>query len=367
MKLALVHDHLISNGGAERVLKAMAEVWPETPIYALIFDPEKTHPFFKDKDIRTSYLQQLPLSARKYQWSLPLRPKAIEDFNFRDYDVVLSNSASLAKGIKTSPETMHINYCHTPTRFLWVNDNERLDPLEKFWPVRSALKTYKEKLKTWDLEAVNRVDKFVANSKAVQERIKNYYNREAEVIYPPVSTTAELLPKKGREFFLVGGRIISYKKFDLVVQAFNKLNLPLKVFGTGPWLGQAKHQANKNIEFQGPVSESEKFQLFSQAKAFINPQVEDFGITAVEAMHMGTPVIAYQAGGALETIQDGLTGVFFRDQDWQAMADSVIRFESQNFNPEYIRQHASRFSEDIFKKQIKDLIESEWGKFSRQL
>jgi len=376
MNIALLHDHLISDGGGERVLKAFAQVWPEAPIFTLLFDPDKTNSFFRDKNINTSYLQRLPLATSKYQWNLPLRPKAVESFDLSGFDVVLSNSSSLVKGVRTSPDTLHINYCHTPTRFLWVDKNERLDPAERFWPISKISNAYKKRLKVWDLIAADRVDGFIANSRNVQDRIKKYYNRDSVVIYPPVDVGNFLvgnshsdhplnpsLARRKNSYFLIGGRIASYKRFDMVVRAFNKLGIHLKVFGLGPWLSVVKKKAGPNIEFIGAVPESEKIKLLAQARAFIHPQVEDFGITAVESMAVGTPVIAYQAGGALETVKDGKTGVFFADQDWQALADCVIRFESAKFDPSAIKQHTEQFSANRFKREIREYVDEKWNDF----
>lgn len=360
MKIALAHDHLISDGGAERVLKAFAEIWPDAPIYTLIYDPPKTHSFFEERIVKTSYLQKLPLRSRKYQWYLPLRPKAVESFNFDDFDVVLSNSSALMKGIRTTERTLHIDYCHTPTRFLWVDPENYLDPLEKYWPINTLSNTYKEHLKQWDISAAKKVNCFLTNTQNVNKRIKQHYQRNAKVIYPPVDTHLFSIADKTENYFLVGGRITSYKRFDLVIEAFNKLLIPLKVFGIGPWLPAIKEKAGPHIEFVGSVSEKEKAQLYAKAQAFIYPQVEDFGITAVESMASGRPVIAYREGGALETVVEGKTGVFFDNQDWHSLADAIIRFKANNFNPITIKRHADRFSVDKFKQAIKQTVESSW-------
>jgi glycosyltransferase involved in cell wall biosynthesis len=364
MRIALVHDHLISDGGGERVLKAFAEIWPEAPIYTLIHDPQRTHVFFNSKDIRTTYLQNLPFKTAKYQWYLPLRPRAVEKFKFDDFDVVLSNSSSLIKGIRTSSNTLHIDYCHTPTRFLWVDPRERLDPLEKYWPISRLSRAYKEKLKIWDLRAVSGIDRFITNSQNVRYRINKYYGHDARVIYPPVDVDKFQVAEQPGNYFLAGGRITSYKRFDMVVDTFNRALIPLKIFGVGPWLKAVRRKAGPHIQFVGQVSEEQKAKLFAKALAFINPQVEDFGITAVESMAAGRPVIALKAGGAMETVIPGKTGVFFEDHDWAALADAVIRFNHKRFDPQLIRRHAMQFSADRFKQQIKEFVENAWANFN---
>lgn len=364
MNIALVHDHLISDGGGERVLKAFSQIWPEAPIYTLVHDPAKTNPAFKDKQVITSGLQRFPLSTKKYQWYLPLRPKAIERFDFADFDIVLSNSSSLAKGIHTPDSVLHINYCHTPTRFLWVDTHERLDPLERMWPVSQISDWYKEQhLRAWDLASVNRVNAFISNSRNVQQRIRQFYNRTSQLIYPPVDTHQFYINPRPENYFLTGGRLVSYKKFDIVIQAFNKLQLPLKIFGTGPELSRLQRLAGPTIELLGAVSDETKARLYAGAQAFINPQVEDFGITPVESMASGRPVVAYKAGGAQETIVDGKTGLFFEHQDWAALAHAIIRLRDIQFSSADIKYHAERFSAERFKAQVNAFVNEEWELF----
>lgn len=362
MKIALVHDHLISDGGGERVLKAFTEVWPDAPIYTLLHHPEKAGNAFDGNTVHTSSLQKWPLSISRYHWYLPLRPKMIEQFDLSQYDVVLSNSSSLAKGVITTPRTLHINYCHTPTRFLWINPNEPVDALEKIWPISSLSRSYREKLRTWDINAVDGVNVFTTNSENVKQRVKEFYHREATRMYPPVYTH-KLHIGKPQDYFLTGGRLVSYKRFDITVQAFNRLNIPLKIFGVGPELAKLKRMALPNIEFLGQVSNEAKAKFYAEAKAFIHPQVEDFGITPVESMACGRPVIAYKEGGALETVVDGKTGIFFNDQDWASLADAVIRFNESDFDPIAIKHHAEQFSASQFRRSIKNFVEEQWEGF----
>jgi len=363
MKIALVHDHLISSGGGERVLEAFTQLWPEAPIFTLIHNEKYAPNFIKGKDIRTSFLQNLPLATSKYQWYLPLRTYGVESMSLDDYDIVLSNSSAHVKGIKTSNRTIHINYCHTPTRYLWVNDGMRMDSLERIWPVSWLSDQYKKYLRKWDLCASKRVDVFIANSENIRLRIQSIYQRDARVIYPPVDIKRFLkhvdggFLNKREKYFLTGGRLVAYKRFDIVVKAFTKMKIPLKIFGVGPDEMNLRAMAGGNIEFLGKVEDEDLPGLYAKAQAFINPQEEDFGIIPVEAMASGTPVISYRAGGALETVIDGITGEFFDDHDWESLAYVVIRFDTNRFDKEFIQNHARKFSTQNFKDKIKELVE----------
>lgn len=357
MKIAIVHDHLIQEGGAERVLQIFQEIYPEAPIYTLIFDKEKMGGMFKKDKIRTSFLQQMPMATTKYQWYLPLMPLATEKHDLMDYNIILSNASAFAKGIITKPQNLHICYCHTPTRYLWTDTHEYIKELKHNKIVKAIIPFILHRIRIWDQLSAGRVDKFIANSHNVQKRIAKYYNRPSIVIYPPVEVNKFSISDKTKNYYLAGGRLVPYKKFDLIVNAFNKLGMPLKIFGAGPEEERLKQMAKSNIEFMGKVSHEKLAELYSQAIAFIHPQEEDFGIMAVESMASGRPVIAYKAGGALETVVEGITGKFFDDQTWESLADTIIRFKPENFSPEKIRAHTLQFDTEIFKRKIKDCVE----------
>lgn len=357
MKVALVHDHLVQDGGAENVAKILQEIFPESPFFTLVFDKNKVHPDFQKFNIKTSFLQKIPFGASKYQWFLTLMPTATENHNLNDFDLVISSSSIFSKGVITNPNAKHICYCHTPPRFLWTDSHNYLEELKLNSLFKRLLPFFLTRLRQWDKIAAERVDYFIANSEEVKKRIKKYYNRDSEVIYPPVETNKFYLSEKPDNYFLAGGRLVGYKKFDLIVEAFNRLNLPLKIFGSGPLLKKLQKQAKSNIEFLGRVSEAQRAELFSKAQAFINPQIEDFGITTIESMASGRPVIAYKAGGALETIVDGQTGVFFEEQTWTDLVDKIIRFKETSFNPELIRAHAQKFDTAVFKQRMNDFIQ----------
>ncbi|MFA6131937.1 MAG: glycosyltransferase [Patescibacteria group bacterium] len=356
MKLALVHDHLIQDGGAEKVLRVMQDIWPKAPTYALFYD-KNNFPDFQEKEIRTSFLQKLPLALKKYQWYIGLMPAATEGHNLSEFDVVVSSSSAFSKGVITRPDAKHICYCHTPTRYLWSDTHSYVAELRAPKILKMFLPPVLSRLRSWDQIAAQRVDLFVANSKTVQERIKKYYGRDSVVIHPPVETEKFSISHEPKKYFLVGGRLVPYKRYDLIVEAFNRTGLPLKIFGTGPMEADLKKQAKGNIEFLGRISDEERAKLYSGCLAFLHPQEEDFGITAVEAMAAGRPVIALKKGGATETVVEGVTGEFFEEQIWEELADRVLRFDETKYNPEVIKAHAEKFGVEQFKQQMRHLVE----------
>jgi len=362
MKIALVHDHLIQEGGAERVLQIFQNLYPQAPTYTLLYDQEKLGDIFKDKDIRTSFLQNWPGALKHYQWFLPFMSTATESYNLMDYDIVLSSCSAMAKGVITRSNTLHFCYCHTPTRYLWSDTHRYLEELKYNRLIKKFIPPILTKLRAWDQLAAQRVDFFIANSKNVADRIEKYYRRNSIIIHPPVATDQFQISDKIGKYFLTGGRLVAYKRFDLTIQAFNRLGIPLKIFGTGPEEKKLKAMAKPNIEFLGKIKSTELNQVFSQAIAFIHPQIEDFGITAVESMAAGRPVIAYAAGGACETVVEKKTGKFFDEQTWEALADTVVRFKPEDYDPQEIKAYAQQFGVERFKNEINNLIENEWEK-----
>ncbi len=357
MKLALVHDHLIQDGGAEKVLDAMQELWPQAPTYTLFFDPKK-FPAFTGRDIRTSFLQRMPLALKKYQWYITLMPAATEQYDLSEFDVVVSSTSAFAKGIITRPGTTHICYCHTPTRYLWSDTHSYLEELRVPKIVKSLLPPVLSRLRAWDQQAAARVDYFIANSQTVRQRIQKYYRCDAHVIFPPVDTHRFHLSPRPKTYFLAGGRLVAYKRFDVIIDACNKTGLPLKIFGSGPVESDLRRRAKSTIEFLGKVSDEEKQKLYADALAFINPQEEDFGITPVESLACGRPVIAYRKGGATEILQEGLNGEFIETQTWEEVADHLIRFNSASYDPHRIKASAERFGRERFKTELTQLIDT---------
>lgn len=359
-RIALVHDYLVQDGGSERVLLALHELYPRAPIFTLFHNPERTHAGFKHADIRPSSLNNLPFAKKRYQWYLPFMPAAVEAFDLSGYDLVLSSSSTFAKGAIASPEALHVCYCHTPTRFLWQERNDYVNELPQPKIIKRLLPPLLHQLRQWDAIAARRPDVMLTNSRTSAQRIRRYYQRDAEIIAPPVDVERIPFSTKPGTFWLTGGRLVAYKRFDLVVQAFAKLNVALKIFGEGPELEKLKKMAGPKTEFLGHVTDDAKIQLFRDAIAFLHPQIEDFGITAVEAMAAGRPIIAFGQGGATETVLDGVTGTFFEIQCWEDIGNAVLRFDPSRFDARKIREHAESFGKPRFLAQIQDRLERAW-------
>lgn len=372
MKVALIHDHLAQDGGAEKVLEVFCQMFSQAPIYTLLYDKKKVAHRYPDRRIDTSIIQKMPGGVKFYQWYLPFMPMAVEFFDLREYDLVISDTSSFAKGVITPPSTVHICYCHTPTRYLWSDTHQYINELRYNKFLKKIASFILSRIRTWDRLAADRVDYFIANSKAVQKRIKKYYKRDSVVIYPPVEIDKFFIARELDDFFLIGCRLAPYKRVDLVVETFKKLgsNYKLKVFGDGVDLKRLKKIAKNcpNIEFLGRISDEYKAQLMSKCLAFINPQEEDFGISKVEVMASGRPVIAYKKGGALETVIEGKTGMFFTEQNIESLSNVVQKFYTdtkeghKKWDSYEIREHAKQFSLENFKENIKNFIDKVYNK-----
>lgn len=356
MKIAFIHDYLNQYGGAERVLQVLCEMFPDAPIYTLLYDEKATGGVFKSREIYTSFLQKIPFTRKHHRVFPLLMPLAIEQFDLSYFDIVFSISASFAKGVITKPHTTHINYCLTPTRFLWDDSHRYIDEFNYIWPIKKLIPFFIAYLRIWDKEAAARVDKFVATSKFVSQRIKKYYNHHPPVIYPPVDVSKYKIEKEIDEYFLMVGRLVSYKKFDLAIKVFNAIGKPLKIVGDGPERKKLEKMAAKNVEFLGLISDHKMPEIYSRCQALIFPQVEDFGLVPLEAMASGRPVIAFKEGGALETVVDGQGGIFFSEQTEIALAEAIGRYYQTKFNPQTIRELARQFDISVFKQKIIDLF-----------
>lgn len=359
LRIALVHDWLTDFGGAERVLLALHELYPDAPIYTSFYRPENL-PQFKDAEVVTSYLQKIPGARQRHRLFFPFMPAAIEQFDFSRFDVVISSTSSgCAKGIITKPSTLHICYCHNPNRALWDGSQEylRLHSHKYGWLARKLIPHQLMKMRIWDRVAADRVDYYVANSNYVAQRIKRYYQREAEVIYPPVELkNYQPSDKSPASYFLAVGRLIPYKRFDLAIQAANVLELKLRIVGTGPEEKRLRSIAGPTVSFLGKIPEEQLQRMYAECQALIFPQEEDFGLTAVEVQASGRPVIAYKAGGALETVVANKTGIFFAQQTVSALADAMQKALKIKWVPKSIAKNVERFDAVRFKKQIDELV-----------
>lgn len=355
-KIALVHDWLTGLGGAEKVLKVFTEMFPEAPVYTLFYNKDFTDKFIPNTKIRPSSLQKIYKYIKKQKLLLPMIPSAIELIDLSKFDIVISSSVSFSKGVITGPETTHICYCYSPTRFLW--DWHREYSRESKW--KTPIKIIQHFFRIWDRHASERVDYFIAISKNVQKRILKYYQRESKVIYSPaeILTPDFNLVKIKKPFYLIVSRLFSHKNIKIAIEAFNKLGYPLIIIGRGPELNNLKKIANKNIKFLGRRSDKEVHSYYASCRAFIMPQEEDFGLTPVEAMSFGKPVLALRKGGALETIIEGVTGEFFDDPIPEALADGIRRLNENypNYNPATIQKQAEKFSRDRFQEEMLKLV-----------
>lgn len=354
MKVALVHDWLNQMGGAENVLITLKELFPDAPVYTSIYNPAAMPAVMRTWDIRTSFMNRLPGIHRRHQAYVLLYPLAFEQFDFSQYDLVISNKSGFCHGIIVPPGTKHLCYCLTPTRFLWNFQSY----VAREGVAARALLPAMTALRAWDQLAAQRPDRFVAISRAVQKRIARFYRRESVVIYPPVATDRFFLSDDVDDYYLIVSRLIPYKRIDLAVRAFNMLGRPLVIVGEGRDRPALEAIAGPNIRFIGRLSDEELPRWIARARAFIFPGEEDFGIAPLEAQAAGRPVIAYTAGGALDTVIEGQTGTFFRTPDPEALAEAVLRLETMSLDSQAIRAHALRFDVSTFRQRLLAYIET---------
>lgn len=368
MRVAIVHDWLTNMGGAEKVVELMHHLFPDAPIYTLVYDQRNMAASFSEMDIRTSYLQKIPGARHKHQWLLPFMPAAVEALDLRNYDLVISSSTSCAKGVLTRADCCHISYCNTPMRYAWDFSQDYIEG--KPWPLRSYIIRQLHWIRQWDRLSADRVDYFIANSQNVKNRIRKHYRREADIIYPPVNAEY-FIPGhlKPGAYFLCAGRLVAYKRVDLAVRVCTAMKLPLIVAGDGGEYQHLQTIAGSTIEFRGRVSNEELLQLYQNCRAFIFPGEEDFGIMPLEAQACGRPVIAYGRGGVLETIQEGQTGLFFEQQDQDSLRAVIEKFlvVEVAFDKNIIRQHAENFRVERFLQEFRTVVYARYNEFQTEL
>jgi len=369
VKVALVHDWLNQIGGAEGVLEELVALYPDAPIFTSIYWPAKMPAAYANWDIRTSFVDRWPLVKQHHQPFLPFYPLAFERFRFDDYDVVISNKSGFCHGIVTPARTLHVCYCLTPTRYLW-NTGEYLQREGIGRLGRSLLAPLLGYLRRWDRRAAGRVDRFLAISRAVQERIGAVYGRESQILYPPVQTGRYTPAERPQDYFLSVGRLIPYKRVDLAVAAFNQLGLPLLVVGEGRDRQRLERMAAPNVRFLGRLPDAQVRELLAGCRAFLFPGLEDFGIAPLEAQAAGRPVIAYAGGGALDTLVDGQTGLFFGEQTVEALVAAVrrlVELGDAHFDAAALRRHAERFSAARFRQEFGAFVERAWEEHQSHL
>jgi len=355
MKTALVHDWMNQIGGAEDVLENMAGMFPLSPILTSLYAPERMPGHWRQWDIRTSFINRLPFAHKKQQLYFPLYPLAFEQFDTSGYDLILSNKSGFCHGVITSPETIHICYCLTPTRYVWrFEQYAEKENLSR--PTRSLIKPFLSYLRMWDRKAAGRVDHFIAISEEVRRRIAEIYGRESTIIYPPVDIGRFDSSKTIEDYYLFVGRLVPYRRIDLLIQAFNKMDRPLVIAGSGRDRPRLEAMAGPTITFLGYVPDEKLPDLFARCRAFVFPGEEDFGIAPIQAMASGRPGIAYAAGGVVETVVPG-AGCLFAEQSVAAMIEAVEGFDPESIDQSFVRAHAEKYDVTVFRKRLDEFIE----------
>ena len=352
MKVAIVHDYLNQYGGAERVLDEMKLTWPEAPVFTSIYDPARMPARYREWDIRTSWLNSIPFASRKHQALLPLLPGAFESFDLDAYDLIVSSSSGLAHGIIPGPRSTHVCYCHSPPRFLWnyhrYAERERLSRLTRAFLVPQLVK-----LRQWDRVAADRTDAWITTSRVMQSRIRQVYGKSSTIIPPPVDISRFELGQGGGGYFLMLMRLVGWKRPDIVVEACTRLGLQLVVAGDGREEGRLRGLAGATVRFVGRVDDAQMRDLYRNCTAFILPSEEDFGITPLEAMAAGRPVIAYGRGGVLDTVIPGRTGLFFEEQSADSVAGALAAFRAEDYDSAAIRAQAELFDTAAFRRRLR--------------
>lgn len=363
MQIALVHDYLCQMGGAERVALEFTRIFPEAPFFTSVYNPEAVDLDFQRVDIRTTYMQYLPFIAKIFRYYFPFYPRAFEGLDFKGYDLILTSSSAYAKGIKKPSSACHICYCHNPARFLYQFDlymQQENIPLG----LKQVLPLVLKNLEKWDQNTTKGVDYFIANSQVVKERIQRIYSCDSDIINPPVDTDFFTPQNCGEgDYFLVVSRLKPYKKIELAVNACCSLDFPLVIIGEGEDRARLEKLASPKTRFLGKVADSQLVHYYNNCRALLFTGEEDFGIVPLEAMACGKPVVAYKAGGALETIVEDKTGLFFKEQTSLALETVLRNFKSRDFDSQFIRSHAEKFDVKIFRQKIKKFAEEKYKEF----
>lgn len=355
LRVAIVHHWLVTMRGGERVVEALCEMYPGAEIFTHVYNPDRVSDTIRAHKVHTSFINRLPRARRLYQWYLPLMPLALERFDLREFDLVISSDAGPVKGVLTSPDTLHVCYCHAPMRYIWGMQSEYLANAK--WLARIAFPIIAHYVRLWDFAAAARVDRFVANSTAVARRIRKFYRSPADVIPPPIDCAA-FSPGPAEDFYLLAGQLVAYKRPEVAIEACNRTGRKLVVIGEGERLASMRQLAGPTVTVLGAQPQSVLRDHYSRCRALLFPGEEDFGMVPVEAMASGKPVIALGKGGALDTVIDGVTGVLFRNPTPESLIAAIERFEASesDFSPARITAHAHSFDRSIFKRRMQAVI-----------
>lgn len=359
MKVAIIQEWLTTMGGSEKVVQAIAEIYPQADIFALVADAKLLNELgFGNRKITTSIIQKMPFGLKKYKAYLPLFPFAIEQFDLREYDLIISSSHAVTKGVLTNSEQLHVTYCHSPIRYAWDLHHQYLEEEGLGFGLKGLLARYfLHRIRIWDFISSNRPDFYVSNSNFIAKRILKVYQQPATTIYPPIEIDDFKLEVNKDDYYVTSSRMVPYKKIDLIVEAFSKMpDKKLIVIGDGPDYKKIQSKAGTNTEFTGYLGFNELIKKLQKAKAFVFAAIEDFGMLPVEAQACGTPVIALGKGGSLETVKDGTTGVLYPDQTVTSLIQGISRFEKLTFDPLVIRAHAETFGKELFKIKFQAFI-----------
>jgi glycosyltransferase involved in cell wall biosynthesis len=365
-RVAIVHEWFTSMRGGEKCVEALCEVFPDATLFALVHAKGSVSPVIERMPIRTSFIQRLPRGVENYRHYLPLFPAAVRRFDMSGFDIVISSNHCVAKGVETSPSTLHVCYCYTPMRYIWGQYDEYFGPGRAGVLTRAAMRSVRGYLRRWDVRTASHPHHFIAISENVRCRIRDIYHRESDLIYPPVETSALSLSQKDDGYFLIVSALVPYKRVDLAVEAFNRTGDRLIVVGDGPEAVKLRKMARSNVEFGGWLPDGGVRELYAGCKAVIFPGEEDFGIVPVEAMACGKPVVAFARGGALETVLDTpslVTGVLFREQTVESLVNAVRLCKERTFDPEALRRFALGFDRDIYKIRMKEYVFRHWRLF----
>lgn len=369
MKTAIITDWLPVYSGAEHVIHQLCQIWPKAPLYTTVVNKQKIGPLAA-YEIRTSKLQKIYTILKKHQLLIMLMPKAMEQLDVQGYELIISSSHAVGKGIIPASNAVHVCYCHTPMRYAWEMEEDYLKDYGIPFLVRPFAKHAIAKLRKWDLTTAKRVDHFIANSTETADRIKRIYGRESDVLLPPVDDhyfEHPLVTNTKQSYYLAIGRLIPYKCFDLLIETANKLSLPLKIAGIGQEAKKLKAMAGPTVEFLDFVPNEDLANLYANATALLMPQLEDAGITPLEAQACGTPVIAYGRGGALDTVVDGTTGLFFAEQTVTSLSAAIDAFKNTDFHANTIREHATQFSASNFKKRFLEIVQNAQRTYGKKI